>query len=60
MMRTLPLLLLFSFAILSVSAQPPQSPDNKATDAWLITRMIEKFHVQPRPLSTDLSAAIYR
>lgn len=58
MMRT-PVLLLFSSAVLSVSAQPPQSPDNKATDAWLITRMIEKFHVQPRPLDPAMSAAIY-
>jgi carboxyl-terminal processing protease len=36
-----------------------QSPDNKATDAYLITRMAEKFHVQPRPLDKTMSAAVY-
>src|SRR5215467_7983260 len=36
-----------------------QSLDTKATDAYLITRMVEKFHVQPKPLDKTMSAAIY-
>jgi carboxyl-terminal processing protease len=36
-----------------------QTPDSKATDAYLITRMVEKFHVQPRPLDQAMSAAVY-
>ena len=53
MLLALPLYLLF---FLSVNAQ---TPDNKVTDAYLITRMVEKFHVQPRPLDKTMSAAIY-
>ena len=56
-MRTLLLvLLLLSLSTFSVNAQ---LPDNKATDAWLITRMVEKFHVEPRPLDKTMSSAIY-
>ncbi len=51
----LTLLLLCHFTI-SLSAQ---SSDSKATDAFLITRMVERFHVQPRPLDKAMSAAIY-
>src|ERR1700722_4840589 len=51
----LTLLLLCHFTI-SLSAQ---SSDGKATDAFLITRMVEKFHVQPRQLDKTMSAAIY-
>ena len=36
-----------------------QSPESKASDAFVITRMVEKFHVQPRPLDKTMSAAIY-
>jgi carboxyl-terminal processing protease len=36
-----------------------QSIDQKASDAWLISRMVEKFHVQPRPLDKEMSAAIF-
>ena len=51
----LTLLLLCHFTI-SLRAQ---SSDSKATDAFLITRMVEKFHVQPRQLDKTMSAAIY-
>ena len=54
-MRIVPILLCLSLTY-SVSAQ---STDNKVTDAYLITRMAEKFHVQPRPLDKTMSAAIY-
>jgi len=36
-----------------------QSLDSKATDAFLVSRMVEKFHVQPRPLDKTMSSAIY-
>lgn len=36
-----------------------QVADTKATDAYLITRMAAKFHVQPRPLDKAMSAAVY-
>jgi carboxyl-terminal processing protease len=49
---------LFLLLLITAHAQP-QSPDSKVTDAFLITRMVEKFHVQPRPLDKAMSAAIY-
>jgi carboxyl-terminal processing protease len=56
-MRPLPLILLLtSFQAFSAYSQ---TPDSKTTDAWLITRMAEKFHVQPRPLDKTMAAAIY-
>ncbi len=36
-----------------------QSPPQAAQDAYLISRMVEKFHVQPRPLDHELSSGIY-
>jgi carboxyl-terminal processing protease len=56
MRRTWPLLpfsLCLTFSVIA------QTPDNKANDAYLITRMVEKFHVQPKPLDKAMSAAIY-
>jgi len=47
---------LYLFSTFSAKAQ---SLDSKATDAYLISRMVEKFHVQPRPLDKTMSAAIY-
>src|SRR5579871_4336886 len=55
MRRTLPLLLLLCLTFPVIA----QTPDNKANDAFLITRMVEKFHVAPRPLDKTMSAAIY-
>lgn len=51
------LLPLFCFS-LTFSATA-QVADTKATDAYLITRMAAKFHVQPRPLDKSMSAAVY-
>jgi len=45
--------------LIAAHAQSPVTPDNKVTDAYLITRMVEKFHVQPRPLDKAMSVAIY-
>jgi carboxyl-terminal processing protease len=45
--------------LIATHAQTPQTADSKVTDAYLITRMVEKFHVQPRPLDKAMSAAIY-
>src|SRR5579863_7962716 len=36
-----------------------QTIDQKTTDAWLITRMAQKYHVAPRPLDKEMSAAIF-
>ncbi len=36
-----------------------QSLDKAANDAFLISRMVEKFHVQPRPLDAAMSLALY-
>jgi carboxyl-terminal processing protease len=55
MLRIL-LLCLYPFSIFSALGQ---SFESKATDAWLVTRMVEKFHVEPKPLNKDMSAAIY-
>lgn len=57
-MRTLRILLMYLYPFLTLSAVG-QSLDNKATDAYLVSRMVEKFHVQPRPLDKTMSAAIY-
>ena len=56
MRRTWPLLLCSLCLTFSAIAQ---TPDNKANDAYLVTRMVEKFHVQPKPLDQAMSAAIY-
>ncbi len=52
-------LLLTLTCVLLLSTAEAQSPETKANDAFVITRMIEKFHVQPRPLDKTMSAAIY-
>jgi carboxyl-terminal processing protease len=36
-----------------------QTINQKAADAWMISRMAEKYHVAPRPLDKEMSAAIY-
>ncbi len=36
-----------------------QALQQSVQDAYLISRMVEKFHVQPRPLDQALSASIY-
>src|SRR6185503_1967837 len=51
-------LIFLLYALLTLSANA-QSLDSKATDAFLISRMVEKFHIQPRPLDKTMSSAIY-
>lgn len=41
------------------AALTAQTIEQKATDAYLITRMVERFHVAPRPLDKEMSAAIF-
>jgi carboxyl-terminal processing protease len=36
-----------------------QSPPSAVQDAFLISRMAEKFHIEPRPLDQTLSSGIY-
>src|SRR5438477_4678016 len=56
-MRRIPLLLaIFLVCTICPKAQVLQKT---ARDAFLITRMVEKYHVQPRPLNDEMSAAIY-
>jgi carboxyl-terminal processing protease len=56
-MKKTVLLFFLSFLFLkNLSAQSLEKPVN---DAFLITRMVEKFHIQPRPLDDEMSAAIF-
>lgn len=38
---------------------PASSVDQKVQDAFIISRMVEKFHVSPRPLDKEMSEAIF-
>jgi carboxyl-terminal processing protease len=51
--------LLLVVSLILMYSLTAQSIDQKASDAWLISRMVEKFHVAPRPLDKDMSAAIF-
>lgn len=42
-------------SIVYVTSLYAQPLNKAATDAFLLTRMIQKFHVQPRPLNDELS-----
>jgi carboxyl-terminal processing protease len=42
-----------------VTAFTQTSLNKAATDAYVITRMAAKFHVQPKPLNDELSAAVF-
>ncbi len=50
------IILILAFISFKLIAQPVQKA---ATDAFLITRMAEKFHVQPRTLDDAFSADLY-
>lgn len=57
-MRISPLLLIVCLSLsVMLEAQPPVQKE--VHDAWLISRMVEKYHVQPRALDDTMSAAIY-
>ncbi len=51
---------LLLLSLLTVSNLAAQTTEQKVRDAFLITRMAEKFHVQPRPLDVQMSDALYR
>src|SRR5262245_26316363 len=36
-----------------------QSIQKAVTDAYVVSRMVEKFHIQPRPLDDERSNAIF-
>jgi carboxyl-terminal processing protease len=55
MRNRLILLCIFVFSCLFSKAQFTRS----VNDAFLITRMAEKFHYQPRPLNDELSSKIF-
>ncbi len=56
MRKLLFLVLLCSVRCLMITAQPVQKT---VQDAYLITRMAEKFHIQPHPLDDEMSSAVY-
>src|SRR5882762_9549976 len=56
-MRKLLFLILLLFAC--SGALPAQPLQKTVRDAFMISRMVEKFHVQPRPLDDSLSATMY-
>src|SRR5579871_4016828 len=56
-MRKLPLI--FLICVLPGISLRAQSPPSAVQDAWLITRMAEKYHIEPRPLDQTLSSGIY-
>ena len=57
MKKVLPFLLLSVFFCMRVTAQ--SSLEKAAHDAFMISRMVEKYHVQPRPLDDKLSSVIF-
>lgn len=50
------LVLLMVFPLFAIA----QKSSQVASDAYMVTRMAEKFHTQPRPLDAAFSAALYR
>ena len=53
----------FLFLILAVLAGKvldAQSLQKSVIDAYLVSRMVEKYHIQPRPLDDERSDAIFR
>ncbi|THU41812.1 hypothetical protein FAM09_06840 [Niastella caeni] len=53
---------IFLFLILGVvscNVLDAQSLQKAVTDAYLVSRMVEKYHIQPRPLDDERSAAIF-
>ena len=54
---------IFLFLVLAVAGIPvlqAQSLQKAVTDAFVVSRMVEKFHIQPRPLDDERSDAIFR
>jgi carboxyl-terminal processing protease len=56
-MKKVLLLLVFSISIIVYSNA--QNLNKAATDAYVITRMAEKFHLQPRPLNDDFYKDVF-
>lgn len=51
--------LIIAVSMALTSTLTAQTIDQGAADAWLITRMADRYHVSPRPLDKDMSAAIF-
>src|SRR5258708_7515964 len=61
-MRKMLFVLVCCVLALFVAGQSPGKspfPEKNVQDAYIISRMVEKFHIQPRPLNDEMSAAIY-
>jgi carboxyl-terminal processing protease len=52
--------LFLTLVVLGCNLLKAQSLQKPVTDAYLVSRMVEKFHIQPRPLDDERSAAIFR
>ena len=55
MKKTAALIALFILPVLSFC----QTTDKTANDAFVLTRMINKFHVEPRPINGVFSRDVY-
>lgn len=54
----LPIMALFAL-LLHLNRGAGQSLNQPASNAWIITRLAEKFHIQPKPLDDTLSANFF-
>jgi carboxyl-terminal processing protease len=52
-------LILLTFTVVSCTYLSAQSLTKAANDAFILTRMVEKFHVQPRPINSEFSSDVY-
>lgn len=52
-------LIFIPYLLMGAFTLKAQSSDNAVRDAFLISRMVEKFHVQPRMLDDQLSIRMY-
>jgi carboxyl-terminal processing protease len=50
---------IFIFSIIFFDKGYTQSFKENMNDAWVITRMADKFHVQPRPVDDDFSSKVF-
>ncbi len=51
-------LLFLILVVLGCNVLHAQSLQKPVTDAYLVSRMVEKYHIQPRPLDDERSDAI--
>src|SRR4051812_39438792 len=52
--------LFLAFAVIACTVVDAQSLQKPVMDAYMVSRMVEKYHIQPRPLDDERSDAIFR